>query len=65
MTDMQDKTQTTRKQADEALAGSLAYARTRPGTAGMTIGLFSRCMGAVATFAAMTRVPAAFHGCVA
>jgi hypothetical protein len=26
----------------------------------MTIGLFSRCMGAVATFAAMTRVPAAF-----
>jgi alpha-beta hydrolase superfamily lysophospholipase len=44
------------------IAGSLAYARTRPGTAGMTIGLFSRCMGAVATFAAMTRVPAAFDG---
>jgi uncharacterized protein len=44
------------------IAGSLAYARTRPGTGGMTIGLFSRCMGAVATFAAMTRFPAAFDG---
>jgi pimeloyl-ACP methyl ester carboxylesterase len=44
------------------VAGSLAYARTRPGTGGMTIGLFSRCMGAVATFAAMTRFPAAFDG---
>ena len=44
------------------IAGSLAYARTRPGTADMTIGLFSRCMGAVATFAAMTRWPAAFDG---
>jgi hypothetical protein len=41
-------------------AGSLTYARTRPGTRDMTIGLFSRCMGAVATFAAMTRWPAAF-----
>jgi hypothetical protein len=44
------------------IAGSLAYARTRPGTGDMTIGLFSRCMGAVATFAAMTRWPAAFDG---
>jgi pimeloyl-ACP methyl ester carboxylesterase len=44
------------------VAGSLAYARTRPGTGDMTIGLFSRCMGAVATFAAMTRWPAAFDG---
>jgi hypothetical protein len=44
------------------IAGSLAYARTRPGTGGMTIGLFSRCIGAVATFAAMTRFPAAFDG---
>jgi hypothetical protein len=44
------------------IAGSLAYARTRPGTGDMTIGLFSRCMGAVATFAAMTRFPAAFDG---
>jgi uncharacterized protein len=44
------------------IAGSLDYARTRPGTRDMTIGLFSRCMGAVATFAAMTRWPAAFDG---
>ena len=44
------------------IAGSLAYARTRTGTGDMTIGLFSRCMGAVATFAAMTRFPAAFDG---
>jgi dienelactone hydrolase len=44
------------------IAGSLAYARTRPGTGDMTIGLFSRCMGGVATFAAMTRWPAAFDG---
>ncbi len=44
------------------IAGSLACARTRPGTRDMTIGLFSRCMGAVATFAAMTRFPAAFDG---
>jgi hypothetical protein len=44
------------------VAGSLAYARTRPGTGDMAIGLFSRCMGAVATFAAMTRSPAAFDG---
>ena len=44
------------------IAGSLEYARTRPGTRDMTIGLFSRCMGAVATFAAMTRCPAAFDG---
>jgi len=44
------------------IAGSLAYARTRPGTGDMTIGLFSGCMGAVATFAAMTRLPAAFDG---
>jgi alpha/beta superfamily hydrolase len=28
------------------VAGSLAYARRRPETRGMTIGLFSRCMGA-------------------
>jgi dienelactone hydrolase len=42
------------------VVGSLEYVRTRPGTRDMTIGLFSRCMGAVATFAAMTRWPAAF-----
>jgi hypothetical protein len=28
----------------------------------MTIGLFSRCMGCVSTFAAMTRFPATFDG---
>ena len=44
------------------VAGSLEYARTRPDTRGMVIGLFSRCMGAVSTFAAMTRFPAAFDG---
>jgi pimeloyl-ACP methyl ester carboxylesterase len=44
------------------IAGSLDYARTRPGAGDMAIGLFSRCMGAVATFAAMTRWPAAFDG---
>jgi hypothetical protein len=44
------------------VVGSLEYVRTRPGTRDMTIGLFSRCMGAVATFAAMTRWPAAFDG---
>ena len=44
------------------IAGSLDYARARPGAGAMTIGLFSRCMGAVATFAAMTRWPAAFDG---
>jgi hypothetical protein len=42
--------------------GSLQYARTRPDTREMAIGLFSRCMGAVSTFAAMTRFPAAFDG---
>jgi hypothetical protein len=30
------------------IAGSLTYARTRPGAGDMIIGLFSRCMGAVA-----------------
>ena len=42
--------------------GSLEYARTRPDTRDMAIGLFSRCMGAVSTFAAMTRFPKAFEG---
>jgi uncharacterized protein len=44
------------------VVGSLDYARTRPDTRDMVIGLFSRCMGAVSTFAAMTRFPAAFDG---
>jgi hypothetical protein len=38
------------------------YARARPDTRDMIIGLFSRCMGGVSTFAAMTRFPAAFDG---
>jgi hypothetical protein len=41
--------------------GSIQYARTRSDTREMAIGLFSRCMGAVSTFAAMTRFPAAFE----
>ena len=40
--------------------GSLTYARTRVDTCDMTIGLFSRCMGASSTFAAMTQRPEAF-----
>jgi pimeloyl-ACP methyl ester carboxylesterase len=44
------------------VAGSLAYARSRPDTRGMTIGLFSRCLGCSSTFAAMTQFPAAFNG---
>jgi len=44
------------------VVGSLEYARTRSDTRDMTIGLFSRCFGAVSTFAAMTRYPAAFDG---
>src|SRR5579862_164653 len=44
------------------VAGSLDYVRARFGARQMAIRLFSRCMGAVATFAAMTRFPAAFDG---
>ncbi len=44
------------------VVGSLEYARTRPDTRDMEIGLFSRCMGGVSTFAAMTRFPEAFDG---
>ena len=44
------------------VAGSLAYARSRSDTAGMTIGLFSRCLGCSSTFAAMTQYPEAFDG---
>ncbi|MEE1943007.1 alpha/beta hydrolase [Streptomyces sp. TRM 70361] len=40
--------------------GSLAYVRSRPELARMTLGLFSRCMGAHATFVAMELGPAAF-----
>jgi pimeloyl-ACP methyl ester carboxylesterase len=44
------------------IAGSLAYARSRPDTRGMTTGLFSRCLGCSSTFAAMTHFPEAFNG---
>ena len=44
------------------VVGSLDYVRARFGARDMAIGLFSRCMGAVSTFAAMTRFPAAFDG---
>jgi hypothetical protein len=44
------------------VAGSLAYARSRPDTRDMTIGLFSRCLGCSSTFAAITQFPEAFVG---
>jgi pimeloyl-ACP methyl ester carboxylesterase len=44
------------------VVGSLRYVRARPETRHMTIGLFSRCMGASATFYAMTRYPEEFGG---
>ena len=44
------------------VVGSLAYARSRPDTRGMTTGLFSRCLGCSSTFAAMTQFPGAFDG---
>src|SRR5580693_6848536 len=44
------------------VAGSLAYTRSRPDTRGMTIGLFSRCLGCSSTFAAMTQFPEVFDG---
>ncbi|GID27650.1 alpha/beta hydrolase family protein [Paractinoplanes brasiliensis] len=42
--------------------GSLAYSRSRPDLSGAAIGLFSRCMGANATFTAMAQQPTAFDG---
>jgi pimeloyl-ACP methyl ester carboxylesterase len=44
------------------VAGSLAYVRSRPDTRDMVIGLFSRCLGASSTLAAMTQFPASFEG---
>jgi uncharacterized protein len=44
------------------VVGSLSYARSRPDTREVAVGLFSRCMGASSTFAAMTQFPAAFDG---
>ena len=40
--------------------GSLTYARTRPDLSGMTVGLFSRCLGCNSTLFAMSRAPDAF-----
>lgn len=42
--------------------GALAYVRSRPELAGMALGLFSRCMGAHATFVAMELDAASFAG---
>ncbi|MER7164904.1 alpha/beta hydrolase [Micromonospora sp. NPDC000207] len=44
------------------VVGALTYARRRPETRDAAVGLFSRCLGASATFAAMTRFPAEFEG---
>jgi hypothetical protein len=41
--------------------GSLNYARSREDTRGMTVGLFSRCLGCSSTFRAMADDPAAFR----
>jgi len=43
------------------IVGSLDYVRGRSDTRGMTIGLFSRCVGANATMFAMTRRPGQFE----
>jgi pimeloyl-ACP methyl ester carboxylesterase len=40
--------------------GSLRYVRERSDTRDMAVGLFSRCLGANSTFAAMAQQPAAF-----
>jgi hypothetical protein len=42
------------------VVGSLNYVRGRPDTRDMAVGLFSRCLGASSTFAAMARFPEAF-----
>lgn len=44
------------------VAGSVRYARGRGDTAELTIGLFSRCLGANSTFAAMTQFAEEFAG---
>lgn len=43
------------------VVGSLDYVRSRPDTRDMAVGLFSRCLGASSTFAAMTQFPEAFE----
>ncbi|RCV52358.1 alpha/beta hydrolase [Marinitenerispora sediminis] len=42
--------------------GTLEYIRSRPDLAGMTLGVFARCMGANATFRAAHAHPRAFDG---
>lgn len=42
--------------------GSLHYARARRGLSGMTVGLFSRCLGCNSTMFAMSRHPQEFAG---
>jgi pimeloyl-ACP methyl ester carboxylesterase len=42
--------------------GSLAYVRSRPDLADMTVGLFARCLGANATFKAIELEPDVFEG---
>ncbi|MCA2228427.1 alpha/beta hydrolase [Nonomuraea aurantiaca] len=44
------------------VAGALDYVRRRPDTRDTAIGLFSRCLGAGSTFAAITQFPDAFDG---
>ncbi len=44
------------------VAGSVAYARSRPDTRGLPIGLFSRCLGCSSTFSALARFPEEFEG---
>ncbi|MFD9700087.1 alpha/beta hydrolase family protein [Lentzea sp. NPDC059081] len=44
------------------VVGALNWARERPETGDMAIGLFSRCFGAASTFAAMAQFPRAFDG---
>lgn len=44
------------------VAGSLAYARSRPDTADMRIGLLSRCLGANATIFAASKFPSYLEG---
>ncbi len=44
------------------VVGTMAYVRSRPDLADMTVGLFARCMGANATFRAFHSDPDAFDG---
>jgi len=44
------------------VVGSLTFARSFSQTRDAAVGLFSRCLGASSTFAAMTQFPAAFDG---